>query len=169
MKKIMVLTMTLALVAFATGCKTQHAGKLSVTDSIMTKTIVATPAVTAGGKISGSAEIMQVLGYIWGDTKYADGVEFNGEGVAFDIPFWGAAIQKVKAAAAFDACQKSGADIILSPNYNVKVTDYFVFKVLSADVKGFKGTIDGVSNIETLCPIRDIRFGGCKGKPCRNK
>ncbi len=155
MKKIMMMTMAVALVAFATGCKTTNASKISGPVSAISKIVVSTPIVEAGLKIKGTASLNQVLIFAWGDTDYADGVDYNGGGFDIALPF--NKVPAVKAAAAYNACLASGADMILSPNYVVKVEDYFVFKKLTATVTGFAGKINGISNIEFVCPLREVK------------
>jgi len=40
---------------------------------------------------------------------------------------------------------KANADILLTPQYDLTIKDYFVFKTVDCQVKGFPGTIKNVT------------------------
>ncbi len=157
-KNLIVFCFAMAAVLIVSGCSTTNVSKLSGPTAAISKTIVATPDVEKGERISGDATVTQILWglFIVGDTKYADNVRFSSqiqgqnEGVAAGVTqfFSVDTTSKGKAAAAYDACNKSGADIILIPNYVVDEKYYFFWSVLNCKVTGFKGIIKGVKEIE---------------------
>ncbi|MBJ7548876.1 hypothetical protein JHC42_18745, partial [Pseudomonas sp. OA3] len=49
-----------------------------------------------------------------------------------------------KSAAAYKAVKASGADVIVAPRYEVNVQDYFVYKTVSVNVTGNKGTVTSI-------------------------
>jgi hypothetical protein len=141
------------------GCASTNVSKLSATTGALSKTIVATPSVEWGEKISGEATVTKILGglIVLGDTKYADGVRYSTSvetqekgflGTLASL-FGGESHARAKAAAAYEACQSSGADIILYPSYVVDETNYILLSTTKCQVTGFKGTITGIKEIET--------------------
>ena len=159
MKKIAVYTSIIAGALFATGCSTTNASKLSGPASAVTTTIVATPDVEKGDKITGTVTITKILGGLitLGDTKYADGVKFASgvtqqeQGFLTSIfgLFGGQSYNRAKAAASYKACENNGADLILCPSYVMDKTDYILFSTTTCKVDGFKGVIKGIKSIET--------------------
>jgi hypothetical protein len=151
------------------GCASTNISKLSAPAGAMTKTIVATPDVEKGERISGEANVTKILGglLILGDTKYADGVRYSAsierqeKGFVATLAslFGGESNARAKAAAAYKACEANGADIILCPSYVVDELNYVVFSRTRCQVSGFKGTIKGIKEIET----KDYLEMQCKG------
>ena len=50
---------------------------------------------------------------------------------------------KLKSAALYDAINKSGADLIVNPQYVVTVDNLLLFKTYNVNISGYKGTIKG--------------------------
>ncbi|WP_422418359.1 hypothetical protein [Pseudomonas sp. GZD-222] len=102
--------------------------------------------VAVGEKISGQSKVNILFGFLkfGGDSQFADGVAYGGEGgsglglAAFDP------VSSAKAAAAFKAVKSSDADLIVAPRYEVSVQDYFVFKTVDVKVTGNKGSIKDI-------------------------
>jgi len=157
-RNLIVFYFAMAVVLVVSGCSTTNVSKLSGPTGVISKTIVATPDVEKGDRISGQSNVTQILWglIILGDTKYADNVRFSSqiqgqnEGLAAGMTqlFNVDTSSKAKAAAAYDACNKSGADIILTPNYVIDEKYYFFWSNLNCTVTGFKGVIKGVKEIE---------------------
>ncbi|MEI6423262.1 MAG: hypothetical protein WCP55_13655 [Lentisphaerota bacterium] len=159
MKKILLVScLAMAVLLVISGCSTTNVSKLSGPTVVISKTIVSTPDVEKGDRISGEANITKILWglFILGDTKYADNVQFSSQIQKQDEGFFAGATMlssmdsasKAKAAAAYDACNKSGADIILIPNYVVDEKYYFFWSEQYCKVTGFKGIVKGVKEIE---------------------
>jgi len=156
---ITVLACAMVIGIFSSGCASTNVSKISAPTGALSKTIVATPDVEKGDKISGSAEVVKILGglIIVGDTKYADGVAYSTTvekqetGVIASIValFGGESNERAKAAAAYKACQDNNADLILCPSYVLDEKNYFVFSKTRCTVSGFKGVIKGIKELET--------------------
>ncbi len=170
MKKILVLTMAIVAVSFMSGCQSTNASKVAGPLGAITKTICATPDVEVNLKeqISGEATMQSVFILKWGATQFADGVSYNGAGGAIAgepsmlaelfgalNSLTGGAVEACKAAAAYDACQKANADVILTPNYVVTIDDFVIYKKINVKVTGYGGTIKGISKIEYVDYLRE--------------
>ena len=103
--------------------------------------------IEVGEKITGQSSATKVLFFTLGaETEYADGVAYSaggngGSALPFALPN---PVEAVKAAAAYNAIQESGADVIVAPRYTVKKDDYVVFGTINVSVEGYKGTIKSV-------------------------
>lgn len=158
---------------FATGCASTNASKLSGPAGAVTKTIVATPAVEKGAKITGEANITKILGglIVIGDTKYADGVRYSTEIERQESGFMaslakilgGESNQRAKAAAAYKACEDNNADIILCPSYVLDEVNYVVYSQTKCSVSGYKGVITGIKELETKDYL-EMQLKGCSNK-----
>lgn len=158
--KILTVVASAAIIGMlASGCASTNVSKLSAPGAAISKTVVATPDVEKGEKITGSAKIIKILGglIILGDTKYADGVRYStsiekqesGVLAGLAAMFGGESNARAKAAAAYKACEASNSDMILCPSYAVDEINYVVFTKTSCTVSGFKGVIKGIKEIET--------------------
>jgi hypothetical protein len=153
---IAVLAVIVAVGVLTSGCTSTNASKLSAPASAVTTTIVATPDVEKGDRISGNAQINKILWglIVTGDTKYADGVRYtsnvgNQETGFLGGLFGGESYDRAKAAAAYKACEDNHADVILCPSYALDRESYFFFSKTTCRVDGFKGVIKGIKSIET--------------------
>ena len=104
-----------------------------------------TADIEVGDKISGQGSVKSVLYlFTWGSSKVSDGVVYSGGnsnmGSFFDI----GASERAKAAAAYDACNNSGAEVLVNPIYTIEQSDYFFYQQTNATVKGFNGTIKSI-------------------------
>ena len=99
--------------------------------------------VSVGSEITGTSTMNIFMNmFAIGDSKFADGVVYGNQTVtALGLPD---PISKTKAAAAYNAVSKSGADVILAPRYVVDVMDYIVFKKVTVTVTGYSGKINGI-------------------------
>lgn len=146
MKKLIV-TLLLGATVLASGCSTLHSsqynGPLNVTVEANLKA-----DIEVGDKITGTASGTNIMWLfnVGMPTKFADGVSFGastgkkGFGL-FAVDTFG----RMKAAAAYDAITKSGADVIVAPKYIVDYTDYFFYKSVNVTVTGYKGTIKKIN------------------------
>jgi len=155
MKKIMLLSACAAAAVALSACSSTEVSKISAPALAESKTIVATPDVASGEKISGEGNVTSILGglIVLGDSKFADGVYYSSDLEKKDAGFMASlfssdSAKDAKSAAAYDACAKSGADIVLIPNYVVEKKNYIVYSVIKAQVTGFKGTVNGVKQLE---------------------
>ncbi|MGM0433754.1 MAG: hypothetical protein ACQEQ1_03755 [Pseudomonadota bacterium] len=103
--------------------------------------------VEVGGKISGEATFSRFLIFPIGadDSTLAEGVSYGG-GVTSGsgYGYFGQEVQKAKAAAAYQAVEGSGADIIVAPKYEIDRSNYLIFGTTQVKVSGYKGTIKSI-------------------------
>ncbi|MEQ6886550.1 hypothetical protein [Salicola sp. Rm-C-2C1-2] len=101
--------------------------------------------VEVGGKISGEATFSRFLVFPIGadDSTLAEGVSYGG-GVTSGYGYFGQEVQKAKAAAAYEAVESSGADIIVAPKYEIDRSNYLIFSTTQVKVSGYKGTINSI-------------------------
>ena len=83
-----------------------------------------------------------MLGLItWGVTDYADEAFVSG---APAIQLAPNPLTVVKQGATYNACAAAKADMLLAAKYNIKISDFFVYKKIECDVTGFPGVVKGV-------------------------
>lgn len=142
MKVLVVVAFGVALLGCTSFNSSQFSGPVNVNVDAPLRA-----DINIGEKITGTATIIKVFGVITteGSRKYADGVNFGGNSSSpfNDLLSLSNPLTEAKAAAAFDAIEKSGADVIIAPRYMVQVEDYFVAKKIIATVTGYKGTFNG--------------------------
>jgi hypothetical protein len=98
-------------------------------------------------KILGTAHHTKLFGVI--DIKssknYADGVAYDGAGQGFSL-FNGGIVEDTKSAAAYNAVVPNKADVLVAPQYMIKVESYFfgAWKEVTAQVSGYAGRIKNI-------------------------
>ncbi|RMT58903.1 hypothetical protein ALP29_00924 [Pseudomonas syringae pv. avii] len=131
------------IIATASGCVSYNASQpSSPIDSTVKADLKADVAV--GDAITGQSSVNILFGFLkfGGDSQFADGVSYGGDGgVSLGLldP-----VSAVKSAAAYKAVKTSGADLIVAPRYEINEENYFIFKKVSVTVKGNKGTIRSI-------------------------
>lgn len=141
MKKFNILVCVVVL-AFLSGCASLNMSQPSGSVDAVVKTDLKAD-ISVGEKISGESKSNIIMGLFsfGGDSKFADGVNYNG-GSSLSMGL--NPVDAVKSAAAYNAVTKSGADIIVAPKYIIEVNSYVVFKTIKVTVTGYKGTITGI-------------------------
>ena len=121
------------MLAASCGSKVVHKSALSASTTVTAEGAKLSTNISVGEKISGTATCKTLFGFIKLESPegYADGV-----------------LGGLKSAAAYDALIKSGADIIVNPQYTYSVDGGFFGKTKKCTVTGFKGTVDGFDVIE---------------------
>lgn len=133
------------VIAGASGCVSYNISQPSAPIDSVVKTDLKAD-VTVGEAISGQSSVNILFGFLkfGGDSEFADGVAYGGDGggalggLGFDP------VSAVKSAAAYKAVKASGADLIVAPRYEVSEENYFVFKKVAVTVKGNKGNIRSI-------------------------
>ena len=143
MKKtiITLLCATSAIFVF-TGCtsfETNRSGEPVKVDI----TAKAKPEIDLGkDMVTGNASTSSLFGVLtWGVDKEAVGVNY---GTTSGSSLFGDPNAMAKNGAAYDACSKSNADILVAPRYNITTNDYIVFKQVNCEVKAFPGKIKSI-------------------------
>ncbi len=146
MKKVLIAS-SLIFAGALTGCSSLNTSAPSLPLSGAVSTDVKAD-IEVGEKITGQSSATKVLFFTLGaESEYADGVAYSagatngGSALPFAMPN---PVESVKAAAAYNAIQESGADVIVAPRYTVQQDDYVVFGTINVTVEGYKGTIKSV-------------------------
>lgn len=155
MKVLSLLTLvsTFLLVSCSsTMNRSQSAGELDVR---VHSNLAADLDVDMTKKISGSAKHTKLFGLIDIKTSkhFADGVNYGVEkkgGLSFFGP---SIVDEAKSAAAYRAVVPNRADVLVAPQYLIKVESYFfgAWKEVTAQVTGYAGKI---RNIKTKAPTQ---------------
>ncbi len=75
-----------------------------------------------------------------GDTKYADGISYNGNTSSFFSIV--SKVESVKSAAAYNAVRQSKADVLISPQYVIEESHWNPFwKSIKVKVTGYAGKV----------------------------
>ncbi len=135
----------LALVA--TGCTSFETNRTGNPVEIKMQAEVK-PEIEAGkNMVDGHARVNCLFGiFTWGVDSQAVGVNY-GTGDSGGLGFFSNPADMARNGAAFNACNDSKADLLLAPRYNVTVKDYFVFKTVDCDVKGYPGKLKSIKVI----------------------
>jgi hypothetical protein len=78
------------------------------------------------------------------ESKFLSVVEYPSDSGSLGFSLFGNPIGQGKAAAAFDACNKAKADVIIAPRYTVETMSYVVYSKTTITVKGYKGVFKGL-------------------------
>ncbi len=132
-----------------TGCSTTlNKSQQSSSIDIATKSDLTSDIDVDMNKVlKGSAQQVTVLWFIDIEKaeQFADGVTYNGGGSGFSL-FSGGLVDSTKAAAAYRAVAKQEADVIVAPQYIVRVESKFLglYKKVTASVTGYAGKIRNI-------------------------
>lgn len=144
MKNILVVS-SLILAGALTGCSSLNTSAPSLPLSGAVSTDVKAD-IEVGEKITGQSSATKILFFTLGaETEYADGIAYSAGGSGGGLlSFAPNPVESVKAAAAYNAIQESGADVIVAPRYTVTKEDFVVYGTINVTVEGYKGTIKSI-------------------------
>lgn len=146
----------IAALSFLAACSTtnnlsQKSGNLNVN---LKSNLQADVEVDMSKKIMGKAHHVRILGFHTAkSTNYADGVNYDGgsssSGGLFGM-FGPGMEEEAKSAAAYNATVPNKADVIVAPQYFVKVKSYFfgIYKEVQAQVWGYSGKITNIKKAQ---------------------
>lgn len=157
-----IIASTLTLVSCSsTVNRSQKSGGLDVK---VTSNLQADMDVDMSKKIQGTAHHTKLFGLI--DIKssknYADGVAYDGAaGGGFSL-FQGGIVEDTKSAAAYNAVVPNKADVLVAPQYMIKVESYFfgAWKEVTAQVTGYAGRIKNISPVLKATPSTQLATSG---------
>ena len=131
MKKLAIVPIILMLVL--TGCSTVNKSVESAPFSVNPVTASLEAEVKVGEKISGTSQGSYLFGLfkLNGPNKFADNAGVGG--------FTTSGL--LKAAAAYNAMESSGAEILVNPQYVVEANKGLFVHSYNVTVTGYKGTI----------------------------
>lgn len=158
MKSFVLLCSALFLISCSTTTNKHHsAGNLDVN---LRSNLEAELDVDMSKKVQGKAFHSKLFGLIdlKGSSHYADGVNYGATGSTGLFSFMGGGVvDDAKSAAAFNALHPAKADIIIAPQYIVKVESWFfgAYKEVTAHVTGYAGKIRNIkqSTKATAMPV----------------
>lgn len=149
MKKI-VLSAVVTLAMVLTGCTSVNTNDAARAFNATIKPAEFQTIIEAGDtKVNGEAQLNVLFGiFSWGVSEFADRA-FESE--YDDMPvvsLFSSPLTLVKDAAAYNACNANKCDVILNAKYNIKTTDYFVFKIYNCKVSGYPGVEKGLKPVK---------------------
>ena len=143
------LPMLILATFLVTGCSTKiHKSQNSGSLELKVKSDLQVDVdVDMSKKIAGNASHSTLFGLfdIKSSQNYVDGVSYNGDSSGW---FSNGLVDSTKSAAAYNAIVPARADVIVAPQYLIKVKSYFfgAFKEVTAKVTGYAGKIRNISN-----------------------
>lgn len=141
-----VIASTMLLVSCSTT--TNRSQKSGALDVKVRSDLQAEVDVDMSKKIQGKASHTKLFGVI--DIKssknYADGVAYDGGSSSAFSLFAGGIVEDTKSAAAYNAVVPNKADVLVAPQYMIKVESYFfgAWKEVTAVVSGYAGRIKDI-------------------------
>lgn len=145
----------LALTAFVSCSTTNHLSQKTGGMNVSVRSnLHADVEVDMTKKIIGKAHHVRILGiHTESSRNYADGVTYDtGAGGGGLFGFFGPGMEEsAKSAAAYNATVPNKADVLVAPQYLVKVKSYFfgAYKEVHAQVWGYSG------KVRNITPARD--------------
>jgi hypothetical protein len=105
-------------------------------------------------KIIGKAHHVRILGiHTQSSTNYADGVTYDGGNSGGGLfGFFGPGMEEAaKSAAAYNATVPAKADVLVAPQYLVKVRNYVfgLYKEVQVQVWGYSGKVRNIKQVAT--------------------
>lgn len=152
-----------------TGCSSTSTGVASsnvIDRNVELDPIRADIVVDEDSRLTGSSQSVYFLFFrLKGDNKYADGITyssnaFSKEGLfsflnpfrLFELIATGDAEGKVKSAAAYNAMEGQGIDVLVHPTYSVTKKNYLIVSIYEAEVQGYGATY---TNFRTEPPLEE--------------
>ena len=157
MKKNLFVLFSLALLVSLVGCKSANSsagGNMSYYPATIGPIDSYRPLyeVDETKRVSGSAKVNVLFGiFAWGDgSGIADNASIFGNGGVFGFvgDFFPNAKNMAAKAAFYNACKQANCDSVVSAHYDIKSTDYFVFKRSEVTVKGYPAVQKGVETVK---------------------
>jgi len=147
MKKIIMMILAGGVLAVAgTGCTSFETNRVGEQVEVKMPLNVE-PVVELGNQtVEGNATVNCLFGiFIWGVSSQAVGVDYYANGGYAGVGMFTSAANVAKNGAAYNACTGANADLLLAARYNLTETNYFVFKKVECQVKGYPGTLKGIN------------------------
>lgn len=149
MKFLSVVALFALVSCSTTNHMSQKAGGLNVA---VKSNLQADLDVDMSKKIVGKAHHVRVLGiHTQESMNYADGVSYDGASGGGMMSFFGPGMEEAaKSAAAYNATVANKADVIVAPQYIVKVKSYFfgAYKEVTAQVWGYGAKIRDIKQVK---------------------
>jgi hypothetical protein len=143
MNRIIMMIATVGLMVIATGCTSFESNRVGEQVKVDMKVKVE-PEIEAGKQlVEGNAKVNCLFGiFNWGVDSQVLGVNYTNNACGSSLFTSPADI--ARNGAAYKACNKAKADLLLAPRYELTVKDYFVFKTVNCQVKGYPGVLKSI-------------------------
>ena len=138
MKNYLIILLGVSLIAVTNGCASFKTNRIGAPITADVNITLKPKVDIAKKKVSGVATCNAFLGiFTWGVSNYVEYMSYNGQG-KFQIPTpFNIAERKAKSGAAYLACKKAGADFLACPQYDIRIENYLIFKIIKCKVSGF--------------------------------
>ena len=142
MKKVLMLAAVCAVAAFMTGCMATHTNDAASAAKVCVSKKFDADIVAGKKAVAGTATVHNLFGiFTWGVSNFADDA-FVTSGNSLQLTV--SPLTVAKQGATFNACKAAKADMLLAAKYNIKISDFVVYKSVKCDVTGYPGVIKGV-------------------------
>jgi hypothetical protein len=151
-----------SLIAFVSCSTTNNLSqKSSGLDVSVKSRLEADVDVDMTKKIVGKAHHVRIFGiHTQSSRNYADGVTYNGSTGGGLFGFFGPGMEEeAKSAAAYNATVPNRADVLVAPQYLVKVKSYVfgLYKEVQAQVWGYSGKVRNIKQAPAVRPTQLAR------------
>ena len=141
-KQLLLAGGAVAAALVMTGCMATHSNDAASSAKVCVGKKFDADIVAGKQAVSGTATVHNLFGIItWGVSNFADDAFVSGNnGLQLSV----SPLTVAKQGATYNACAASKADMLLAAKYNIKVSDFVVYKSVKCDVTGFPGVVKGV-------------------------
>ena len=153
--KLVILILSMSFL-FSCSTTTNRNQKSSALDVSLTSRLEAELDIDMSKKIHGTAKQSKLFGFIniHSAKDYVDGVNYDGSGSGFSL-FSGGVVEDTKSAAAYNAVVPNKADVIVAPQYVVRVHSFLgIYKEVTALVSGYAGRIKDIRHKPTTNSVQ---------------
>jgi hypothetical protein len=147
MNKVMMVSLSLVAMGFLTGCVTvnKNDGGSELRSPCVKAESYKQKFDVGQNPVEGKDQVHVLFGLCsWGSsaTHVADAVE------APSLMFIPSALDIAKNGAYANACDSSNADSIIATRYKITTEDYFVYKKITAELKGFPAKMTSLEKVD---------------------
>ena len=147
MKLLPMLVLALSFLSVSCSTKLHKSQKSGSLEVKVKSDLQADVEVDMSKKIMGTASHSRLFGlfYIKSSHNYVDGVSYDGDSSGW---FSSGLVDSTKSAAAYNAVVPNKADVIVAPQYLIKIKSYFfgAYKEVTAQVSGYAGKIRNIGS-----------------------
>ena len=141
-KYILFVSSILVATILGTGCTSFTTNRIGAPLETEMKLHIKPNVTISQKKVSAEATSKALFKiFTWGVSKTAEGVTFNGGSMFTSLD---PATNQAKAGAVYNACTKAKSDLLISPQYDISVLDYFLYKEVKCKVSGFPAKLNSV-------------------------
>ncbi len=153
MKKLAIMLAVAGFIAFCSGCvqiNSSDAGSMNLHPQTAGPVDGYRPIYEIGKeRVSAQSDVKCLFWFIvWGsDNAYADNAHATKNPLGRLFPFLNAK-QTAAQAAFYKACKQSNSDAIVAARYEITFENYFFYKKMNVEIKGFPARVTGVEVVK---------------------